>query len=137
MNRQLLTEQLERHEGLRLYPYRCTEGKLTIGFGRNLEDSGISREEAELMLNNDMNDVERHLETVDEYNALDDVRQTVLANMAFNMGFRGLMGFRNMWAAIRRKDWGRAASEMLDSRWAVQVGSRANELADIMRTGEA
>ncbi len=136
MNRELLIKQLERHEGLRLKPYRDTVGKLTIGFGRNLEDVGISRGEAEWLLGNDIDAVERRLNTMDEYAALSPVRQVVIANMAFNLGFHGLMAFRNMWAAIRRQDWTGASREMLDSRWAAQVGNRAKELAGIMRTDE-
>lgn len=136
MDRQLLKTQLERHEGLRLKPYRDTVGKLTIGYGRNLDDVGIAPEEAELMLDNDIDAALKHLHTVDEFNELDPVRQTVIANMAFNMGFSGVMGFRNMWAAISRQDWDRAASEMLDSRWSRQVGMRAVELSEIMRSGE-
>lgn len=137
MDRALLRSQLERHEGLRLKPYRDTVGKLTIGIGRNLDDVGITRDEAEMLLDTDMDEVERYLSTVDEYLALDRVRQTVLANMCFNLGFYGLMQFKRMWAAIGRKDWGLAASEMLNSRWAKQVGARAVELSDAMRTGEA
>ena len=136
MDRHLLKAQLERHEGLRLKPYRDTVGKLTIGIGRNLDDVGIAPEEAELMLDNDIDAVERHLKTVDEYSELDPVRQVVLANMCFNLGFYGLMAFRRMWKAIARRDYVAAAAEMLDSRWARQVGSRADELAQIMRTGE-
>lgn len=136
MNRQLLRSQLERHEGLRLKPYRDTVGKLTIGYGRNLEDVGISRDEADFMLDNDIDQVERQLETVDEYLALSPTRQTVIANMAFNMGFAGVMGFKNMWSAIVRRNWESAAREMLNSKWARQVGSRAVELSEIMRTGE-
>jgi len=136
MNRQLLRSQLERHEGLRLKPYYDTVGKLTIGYGRNLEDVGISRDEAEFMLDNDIDQVERQLETVDEYRDLDAVRQAVIANMAFNLGFAGLMGFKNMWAAIGRRDWESASEEMLNSKWARQVGVRAVELSEIMRTGE-
>ncbi len=136
MNRQLLRSQLERHEGLRLKPYLDTVGKLTVGYGRNLEDVGISRDEADFMLDNDIDQVERQLETVDEYRDLDPVRQTVIANMAFNLGFAGLMGFKNMWSAIDRRDWDRAAKEMLNSKWARQVGVRAVELSEIMRTGE-
>jgi len=136
MNRELLRSQLERHEGLRLKPYRDTVGKLTVGYGRNLDDVGISRDEADFMLDNDMDKVEQQLCTVEDYKALNSVRQTVIANMAFNLGFAGLMGFRNMWSAIGAEDWDRAASEMLDSRWAVQVGGRAIELAEIMRRGE-
>ena len=136
MNRQLLRSQLERHEGLRLKPYRDTVGKLTIGYGRNLEDVGISHDEADFMLDNDIDQVERQLETVDEYNELDPVRQTVIANMAFNLGLRGLMQFRNMWAAVGRRDWESASKEMMQSKWARQVGVRAVELSEIMRTGE-
>lgn len=136
MNRQLLRSQLERHEGLRLKPYHDTVGKLTIGYGRNLEDVGISRDEADFMLDNDIDQVERQLETVDEYRDLDSVRQAVIANMAFNLGFAGLMGFKNMWAAIGRRDWESASEEMLNSKWARQVGVRAVELSEIMRTGE-
>ena len=136
MNRQLLRSQLERHEGLRLKPYNDTVGKLTIGYGRNLEDVGISRDEADFMLDNDIDQVERQLETVDEYRDLDAVRQAVIANMAFNLGFAGLMGFKNMWAAIGRRDWESASEEMLNSKWARQVGVRAVELSEIMRTGE-
>ena len=116
MNRQLLRSQLERHEGLRLKPYLDTVGKLTVGYGRNLEDVGISRDEADFMLDNDMDQVERQLETVDEYRDLEPVRQTVIGNMAFNLGFAGLMGFKNMWSAIDRKDWDCAANRAFRSR---------------------
>ncbi len=136
MNRQLLRSQLERHEGLRLKPYHDTVGKLTIGYGRNLEDVGISRDEADFMLDNDIDQVERQLETVDEYRDLDAVRQAVIANMAYNLGFAGLMGFKNMWTAIGRRDWKSASEQMMQSKWARQVGVRAVELSEIMRTGE-
>src|SRR5690554_799378 len=137
MDSKLLREQPERHEGLRLKPYKDTVGKLTIGIGRNLDDKGISREEAFALLDNDIAEVVRQLEQVDEYQALDDARQTVLANMCFNLGLYGLMGFRKMWLALTRNDYHEAAKQMLDSRWARQVGYRADELAQIMRTGQA
>lgn len=136
MDRTLLKSQLERHEGLRLKPYRDTVGKLTVGYGRNLDDVGITPEEAELMLDNDIDAAEKHLKTVDEYNGLDPIRQAVICNMCFNLGFYGLMAFRKMWKAIARKDYTEAAKQMLDSRWARQVGYRADELAQIMRSGE-
>jgi len=135
MDRRLLRKQLERHEGLRLKPYRDTVGKLTVGYGRNLDDVGISHDEADFMLDNDIDQVEVQLKTVDEYQALSPLRQTVIANMAFNLGFAGLMEFQNMWSAIGRQDWERAADEMLNSRWAGQVGSRAVELSELMRHG--
>jgi lysozyme len=136
MDTQQLREQLERHEGLRLKPYKDTVGKLTIGIGRNLDDKGISREEAFTLLDNDIAEVVRQLEQVDEYQALDEIRQTVLANLCFNVGFKGIIGFKRMWRALAKRDYAAAAAEMLDSKWAKQVGRRATELAEIMRTGE-
>jgi len=138
MDRQLLRSQLERHEGLRLKPYldTATPPRLTIGYGRNLDDVGITREEADYLLATDIERVERELDTIDEYVALDRIRQTVIANMTFNLGFHGLMQFKRMWAAISRKDYAAAAHEMLNSRWSRQVGARSVELAEIMRTGE-
>lgn len=136
MDRSLLKSQLERHEGLRLRPYRDTVGKLTIGYGRNLEDVGITRSEADAMLSNDIDAVQLHLQTVDEYRDLDPVRQAVIANLCFNVGFRGLLGFKKMWAAISRKNYAEAARQMMDSKWSGQVGARAAELSEIMRTGE-
>lgn len=137
MDRQLLKDQLERHEGLRLKPYRDTVGKLTIGYGRNLDDVGIAPEEAELMLDNDIDAALKQLRTVDEFNDLDSVRQVVIVNMAFNLGFYGLMSFSKMWKAVARNDYAEASRQMLNSLWARQVGNRADELARIMRTGTA
>lgn len=137
MNRNLLLQQLQRHEGLRLKPYRDAVGKLTIGYGRNLEDRGISEDEAGFMLDNDIDQVVAELERLPLYLGLDSVRQTVLANMAFNMGVPTLLEFRRMLGALAEKDWDRAADEMLDSKWARQVGSRAVELSELMRRGEA
>ena len=136
MDRQLLRSQLERHEGLRLKVYQDTVGKATIGYGRNLDDVGITRVEADLLLASDIEKVERQLQTIDEYLALDPVRQTVIANMAFNLGFYGLMQFKRMWAAIGRGDYTEASKQMLSSKWARQVGTRAVELSEIMRAGE-
>jgi len=137
MNRNLLLQQLQRHEGLRLKPYRDAVGKLTIGYGRNLDDRGISEDEAGFMLDNDIDQVVAELERLPLYLGLDSVRQTVLANMAFNMGVPTLLEFRRMLGALAEKDWDRAADEMLDSKWARQVGSRAVELSELMRLGEA
>lgn len=136
MNRQLLLEQLQRHEGLRLKPYRDSVGKWTIGYGRNLDDRGISEDEAGFMLDNDIDQVVAELERMPLYLSLDSVRQVVLANMAFNMGVPTLLEFRRMLGALARGEWNRAADEMLDSKWARQVGYRAVELSELMRTGE-
>ena len=136
MNR--IKSQLVRHEGLRLKPYRCTAGKLTIGVGRNLDDCGISQKEAYALLDNDIRNCEQQL--LDEipviYGALDEVRQSVILNMCFNLGLKGLLGFSNTLAYIAAGDWERAANGMLASKWAKQVGSRAIELSELMRKGK-
>jgi lysozyme len=132
-----LKDQLKRDESLRLMPYHDSVGKLTIGFGRNLDERGISSAEAEMMLENDISEtvaeVSRALPWALE---LDQARRAVLTNMAFNMGIGGLLGFRKALAAMRRGDWDLAAREMLDSKWATQVGARATRLATQMRTGQ-
>ena len=95
----LLTQELLRDEGLRLFPYNDTEGKLTIGVGRNLTDVGISKAEAMSMLLADIRRTQAALDAQLPWWAhLDEVRQRVLVNMAFNMGIRKLLGFKNMLA---------------------------------------
>ena len=136
MNR--IKAQLVRHEGLRLKPYRCTAGKLTIGIGRNLDDRGISQKEAYAMLERDIQDCEQWLidEIPEVYNKVDEVRQSVLLNMCFNLGIKGLLEFKNTLSFIGAGDWERAANNMLASKWAKQVGMRAIELSEMMRKGQ-
>ncbi len=133
-----LKEQLMRHEGLRLKPYRCPAGKLTIGYGRNLDDRGISTREAEFMLTSDILECEAQLTQAipRTYYALNDARKSVLVNMCFNLGIKGLLGFKNTLALIAAGDYERAANGMLASKWARQVGKRAIELAEQMRRGQ-
>lgn len=129
-----LTAQLIRHEGKRLKPYVCTEGKITIGYGRNLTDVGISETEARAMLSVDIaKAVESLHHSLPWVATLPLSVHDVLANMTFNMGIHGLLEFRRFLAAVRAGEWQTAAVEMLDSRWAEQVGYRAQELADVIR----
>lgn len=129
---------LKMHEGFRSKPYQDTVGKLTIGYGRNLEDVGIEMAEAEVLLKND---VDRALKVIHKcitkktYSNLDLVRQTVLLNMAFNLGYK-LRGFKKMIAALKEGDYNTASVEMLDSKWAGQVKMRAKTLAKMMKTGK-
>ena len=137
INRDAMVRQLRLHEGERLKPYRCTAGKLTIGVGRNLEDRGITREESAMLLANDVAAEERELLRALPWVAtLDEVRQRVLLDMAFNMGIVGLLGFKNTLATIQAGDYQRAAAMMLDSKWAGQVGQRAERLSRMMATGK-
>ncbi len=131
-----LHETLIRHEGLRLKPYRDTVGKLTIGIGRNLDDVGITREEAMMLLNHDIAKVQREVKNAFPwFSDLNRVRKNVVLNMVFNLGLPRFRQFKKAIAAIRGKRWDEAAKQMLDSRWARQVGRRARELARMMKSG--
>jgi len=121
-----IKEQLVRHEGLKLKPYRCTAGKLTIGIGRNLDDCGITESEAYIMLINDIMNCEKQLKAriPDIYNHLDEARKSVLLNMCISipqsrfaplrepcyLGINGLLGFKNTLAFVKAGDWERAAN---------------------------
>lgn len=136
MNREQLKMQLEVDEGLRLKPYRCTAGKLSIGIGRNLDDNGITRGEAMFMLDQDIIKVERELDReLPWWRKMSEIRQQAIANLCFNVGITRLKGFRKMLAFAQAGKYNEAANEMLDSKWAKQVGLRANRLAHMMRNG--
>lgn len=132
-----LRERVERHEGLRLFPYKDSRGFLTIGIGRCIEKKGISRAEAYAMLDNDIEecitDVRQLLPWAPE---LGDVVFDVLVEMTFQLGITGLMKFKRMLEFLERGDTISAADEMLDSDWHTQTPSRCEELAEIMRTGK-
>jgi len=130
-----IKDLLIRDEGLRLTAYKCTAGRTTIGVGRNLDDVGISAEEADLLLQNDLQHIEAQALTFTWYVTLDAVRQAVILSMLFNLGLRGFQGFTNTIKDIESGDFAGAASRMLESKWVKQVGQRANRLAEMMKTG--
>lgn len=137
IDREAMVRQLRLHEGERLRPYRCTAGKLTIGVGRNLEDRGITSEESAMLLANDIANEERELLRALPWVAkLDEVRARVLLDMSFNLGLVGLLAFKRTLAAIEAGQYQQAATMMLDSRWAKQVGQRAERLSRMMATGK-
>ncbi len=132
-----LRRVLRHDEGLRLKPYTDTVGRLSIGYGRNLTDVGISQEEADYLLGHDLERAESDLVRVYPIvSTLDDTRRGVLICLTFNIGIGGVQTFRAMWQAIYDGDYQKAANEMLDSTWAAQVGARATRLAAAMASGE-
>lgn len=152
-DRTIMIAELDRDEDNRLRAYKDTVGKWTIGVGRNLDDvgtapldrtvadvkaNGITADESARMLAHDLDridgDLDKRLAWWRELNA---VRQRVLVNMCFNMGIGGLCGFVNTLGMIRDHRYTEAASNMLQSKWARQVGARATRLAAMMRTGAA
>lgn len=129
-------ERTKEYEGLRLKPYTCPAGHLTIGYGHNLEN-GITSDMAEYILSRDLALAQMEVgANVPWAGQLDEARQYVLVDMAFNMGISKLLTFKKFLAALKKKDYATAAKEMLDSRWATQTKRRARELAEIIKKGE-
>jgi lysozyme len=128
-----ILEQLIEHEGIRLKPYPCTSGKLTIGIGRNLEDKGITDNEAHYLLQNDIKECRYDLcNLFISFPLLDERVQRVLIDMRLNLGYSGFRGFKKMISAVRKKDWHRVVKEMKDSKWYHEVGIRSKNLCDLM-----
>lgn len=125
--------QIKLDEGFRSKMYKCTEGKWTIGYGYNLE-AGMSKEEAELLLIHRLKLIDLSLQrNLDWYKNAPADLQNVLCSMAYQLGVSGLLKFKKALAAMKSKDYEKAADEMLDSRWARQTSLRAHRLADRVR----
>lgn len=133
MNYEQLKKDLIRHEALRLHPYLCSSDKLTIGVGRNLDDRGISEEEAMYLLDNDINICIRELmDNVPFYGRMPDDIKEILVNLTFNMGMPTLLKFQKMLGHVEAGRFEEASAELLNSRYAKQVKGRAVELASRM-----
>jgi len=133
-----LSDQLRIHEGVRKHVYLCSAGYETIGVGRNIADSGLglSDDEIDYLLENDITRCRKELETYSWFSDLDEVRQDALINMCFNLGLSRLANFKNALSSMGVGAYADAAEHFLDSRWASQVGNRAQEVAHMIRTGE-
>jgi lysozyme len=146
-----VSQRLLLHEGLRLQPYRCSKGKLTIGIGRCLDTNPLTDEEkavvgqwergitkcaALYLLRNDIKRVYAELKKrLDFFKDLDAERQYALIDMAFNLGVHGLLQFRKMLEALKLKDYRRAAIECLASKYARETGQRAKRIAYTLEKG--
>ena len=126
----------EAAQGPELFPYRDSVGILTIGYGRNLIHRGISKDEAELMLNNDIADSVKDAKTLPYWLSLSPVRKVVIIDMIFNLGLTKFKLFRNTQRALGMEDWNLASFEMKDSKWYRQTERRAKVLVKAMRTGK-
>ena len=133
------TQQIKKDEGCVLYAYDDHLGYATIGYGRLIDrrrDGGISQDEAEYLLKNDIAARLKALEkAIDFWNDLDEVRKAVLLNMSFQLGVDGLLKFKNTLAYIEAGDYENAAAGMLNSKWALQTPNRAKRMAEQMRSG--
>ena len=129
-----LKDQLILHEGLELKPYQCTADKTTIGVGRNIQEIGITEDEARYLLDNDILRVCKELDdTIHWWRDLSDVRQRVLIDMVFNLGITRFLKFKLTIEAVKEGQYDIAADEMLNSAWSRQVGQRSKTLSEAMR----
>lgn len=117
-------------------PVVLLTGNLTIGVGRNLSAGGLSSDEIDLMLRNDVNACIASLSFYYFFDALSTARKYALINMMFNLGYPRFKQFKNMIAALYDRDYDKAADELLDSDAARQLQARYQRLANIMRSGE-
>ncbi len=146
-----LIEQLKRHEGFRSKVYQCTANKRTIGYGYNLDanplklsayelnrfcSKGITEKTAENLLVDQVYKLRFAMEAnLPWWSKLNEARQDVLINMAYNLGLNGLLEFKKTMACIEHGDYAKASKEMLHSGWAIQVAGRSKELSEQMKTG--
>lgn len=140
MSNSRLKEMLTRHEGRHAHVYPDSLGIMTIGIGRNVDKDnggpGLSAEEIDFMLDNDI--IRHHKElsgAFSWYCDLDEIRQEALIDMHLNLGHGRFCGFKKAIAALEVGDYQKAHDEMLDSKWAKQVGDRAEELAMMIWRG--
>ena len=147
--RRALVGDLMQAEGFREKPYldccgkywrNCTcqkKGKLTVGFGRNLDDVGISKLEGEVLLEHDVFVAETHATKAFEwFPLLNETRQRAIVELIFNLGVVGFKGFRQTIAALKAGLYRAAAENLLDSLWAKQVGpTRSERIARYLKDG--
>jgi lysozyme len=132
-----LKAAIRQAEGLRLKPYRDSVGKLTIGYGRNLDDIGISQPEADFLLASDINRAIPDAQTLPFWPAIsiNDARARAVIECVFNLGLGRFKGFTHANAAFSAGNYELASNELLNSKWAQQVGARAQRLAKMVATG--
>tara|TARA_R110001583_G_scaffold48880_1_gene152962 strand:- start:277 stop:735 length:459 start_codon:yes stop_codon:yes gene_type:complete len=146
MDRDKLVKELIMDEGYKTETYEDHLGYLTLGVGHLVLDTDpeinqplgtpVSEERILQCLNDDIDNVCNELDrNMPWWKNLDDNRQRVLANMCFNLGCPRLSNFNRFLLALKAGKWEEAAEEMLDSKWAVQVGDRAKRLAERMEKG--
>jgi lysozyme len=139
VHRDIVRAQLRIDEGEVAHAYMDSEGFWTIGVGRLIDKrrgGRLRKDEIALLLENDITDAETDARTLfSSFDGLSPIRRAVLVNMAFNLGRERLAGFNNLRSAIAAGDFSTAAQEMLASKWASQVGIRAQRLAKQMKEG--
>jgi len=132
-----LKDQLIQAEGMELKSYTCSQGYITLGVGRNVEELGITEDEARYLLDNDILRVSRELDNnIPWWRDLSEVRQRIFVDMCFNLGISRFLQFKLALQAAKDGRYEDCAEEMMDSRWARQVGTRATRLSEAMINDE-
>lgn len=132
----LVSPMLRRHEGLRNKAYECSEGYQTVGIGRNLTTKGLSNDEIAYLFTNDLQDSMEICEKYAYWDLVSPPRQAALIDMAFQLGATGYSKFVKMHLALQDGNWTEACRQCLDSLYAKQTPERAQEIANILLTGE-
>ena len=126
MDKQIIKDRLIDFESMVLQPYKCASGFLSLGVGRNLDANGVSEEEALYLLNNDIeaviNKLDKHWKV---WRSFPIASQYVCIDLVFNMGINAWMSFRKTRAYMELEQWEEASKELLNSKYASQVGRRA------------
>lgn len=138
-SRDKVKNMIKEHEGCRYSVYKDSVGVLTCGYGHALhEGSEVPEEVADIFFKYDFMRAEEDATTIEIGNGLNlnAVRHAVLTDMAFNLGYGGLIKFKKFIKAMKLQQYRLASVEMLDSRWAIQVGQRARYLSELMEKGE-
>ena len=128
-----LIKQIKEHEGLRLKPYKCPAGKLTIGYGHNLEDNGLSQSVCEYILIEDIEEAKRNLYAIftrDFFDSLSNNQKIALVDMMFNLGMSRFLTFKKFILAVKNKDFIKASAEIINSRAYQQNKSRYKKLSE-------
>ena len=135
-----LTEMLKRHEGVKTHAYKCSASKITVGVGRNIDPKGgigLTEDEIDYLLQNDIDRIISELDFQYEwFSDINSARQDAMIDISFNLGQTRLRKFEKALTAMSQNNWSKAADEFMDSKWSTQVGNRAKELTNIIRTGK-
>ena len=121
-----VVDMLVKNEGFAPFAYHCSENKLTIGVGRCIEINGISEDEAQYLLNNDIKKVQEQLgKNYGCYRTFPERARLVCIDMCFQLGISGFMAFKKTRKLMELGKWLEASEECLRSKWAIQTPTRA------------
>jgi GH24 family phage-related lysozyme (muramidase) len=136
-----LRRQIRLHEGFSPIAYRDTQGLLTIAYGRLIDPpGGLSIEEGEVLLANDMAQCDADLKGFAWYAEVAGPRKHALLELRYQLGATGFREFRKMLAEIPKAivsgDWTRVAAELFDSKLAREdAPKRAADIAEQLKSG--